>query len=133
MPTSPHVCFVVSIIIFVFVTMGLCIFASFESTGTRIPDPPPFFFLIWSLLRLWYGFLSGSISLSHLSIFYNISCYNSLVLLTFVSRYSCRFTYKYMHTMAIECFKILNKLSPSCLHDLVVFKHCKYNLDILIL
>jgi hypothetical protein len=29
--------------------------------------------------------------------------------------------------MAIECFKILNKLSPSCLHDLVVFKDCKYN------
>ena len=33
-----------------------------------------------------------------------------------------------MCTMAIECFKILNKLSPSCLHDLVVFKDCKYNL-----
>jgi hypothetical protein len=29
--------------------------------------------------------------------------------------------------MAIECFKILNKLSPPCLHDLVVFKDCKYN------
>ena len=29
--------------------------------------------------------------------------------------------------MAIACFKILNKLSPSCLHDLVVFKDCKYN------
>ena len=29
--------------------------------------------------------------------------------------------------MAIECSKILNKLSPSCLHDLVVFKDCKYN------
>jgi hypothetical protein len=28
--------------------------------------------------------------------------------------------------MAIECFKILNKLSPPCLHDLVVFKDCKY-------
>jgi hypothetical protein len=50
------------------------------------------FFLIWSFPRLWYGFLSGSISLSHLSIFYNILCYNSLVLLTFVSRSSCRFT-----------------------------------------
>jgi hypothetical protein len=43
------------------------------------------FFLIWSLPRLWYGSLSGSISLNHLSIFYN-----SLVLLTFVSRSSCR-------------------------------------------
>ena len=32
-----------------------------------------------------------------------------------------------MSTMAIECFKILSKLSPSCLHDLVVFKDCKYN------
>jgi hypothetical protein len=32
-----------------------------------------------------------------------------------------------MRTMAIECYKILNKLSPSCLHDLVVFKDCKYN------
>jgi hypothetical protein len=53
------------------------------TTGTRIPDPP--FFLIWSLPRLWYGSLSGSISLNHLSIFYNISCYNSLVLLTFAS------------------------------------------------
>jgi hypothetical protein len=29
--------------------------------------------------------------------------------------------------VAIECFKILNKLSPSCLHDLVVFKDCKYD------
>jgi hypothetical protein len=28
-----------------------------------------------------------------------------------------------MRTMAIECFKILNKLSPPCLHDLVVFKY----------
>jgi hypothetical protein len=43
---------------------------------------PPFF-LIWSLPRLWYGSLSGSISLNHLSIFYNISCHNSLVLLTY--------------------------------------------------
>ena len=50
------------------------------------------FFLIWSLPRLWYGSLSGSISLSHLSIFYSISCYNSLVLLSFVSRSSSRFT-----------------------------------------
>jgi hypothetical protein len=31
-----------------------------------------------------------------------------------------------MRTMAIECFKILSKLSTSCLHDLVVFKDCKY-------
>ena len=51
------------------------------------------FFHIWSLPRLWYGSLSGSISLNHLFIFYNISCYNSLVLLTFVSRSSCRITY----------------------------------------
>jgi hypothetical protein len=50
------------------------------------------FFLIWSLPRLWYGSLSGSISLKHLSIFFNISCYNSLVLLIFVSRSSCRIT-----------------------------------------
>jgi hypothetical protein len=27
-----------------------------------------------------------------------------------------------MRTMAIECSEILNKLLPSCLHDLVVFK-----------
>jgi hypothetical protein len=52
------------------------------------------FFLIWSPPWLWYGSLSRSISLSHLSIFYNIFCYNSLVLLTFVSRSSCRFTEK---------------------------------------
>ena len=32
-----------------------------------------------------------------------------------------------MRTMAIECFKILNKISPPCLHDLVVLKDCKYN------
>jgi hypothetical protein len=32
-----------------------------------------------------------------------------------------------MRSMAIECFKILNKLSPSCLHDLVVFKDCIYH------
>ena len=67
------------------------------ATGTRIPDPP--FFLIWSLPRLWYGSLSGSISLNHLSIFYNISCYNSLVLLTFVSMSSCRITYIYIATI----------------------------------
>ena len=54
------------------------------------------FFLIWSVLRLWYGSLSGNISLNHLSIFYNISCYNSFVLLTFVSRSSCRITYIYI-------------------------------------
>ena len=54
------------------------------------------FFLIWSLPRLWYGFLSGSMSLNHLFIFYNISCYNFLVLLTFVSRSSCRI-YLYIH------------------------------------
>jgi hypothetical protein len=59
---------------------------------------PPFFF-IWSLPRLWYGSLSGSISLNHLSIFYNISCYNSLVLITFVSRSSCRFTCTYNEQM----------------------------------
>jgi hypothetical protein len=40
---------------------------------------PPLFFLIWSLPRLWYGSLSGRISLNHLSIFYNISCYNSIL------------------------------------------------------
>jgi hypothetical protein len=60
----------------------------------RHSNSGPPFFLIWSLPRLWYGSLSGSISLSHLSIFYNISCYNSRVLLTFVSRSSCRFTFK---------------------------------------
>ena len=32
-----------------------------------------------------------------------------------------------MRNMAIECFKILYKLSPPCLHDLVVLKDCKYN------
>ena len=62
--------------------------------GTQALEFRTPFFLIWSLPRLWYGSLSGSISLSNLSIFYNISCYNSLVLLTFVSRSSCRFTYK---------------------------------------
>jgi hypothetical protein len=62
-------------------------------THRHLNSGPPFF-LIWSLPQLWYGSLSGSISLSHLSIFYNISCYNSLVLQTFVSRSSCRFTLK---------------------------------------
>ena len=32
-----------------------------------------------------------------------------------------------MHTMALECFKILNKLSPPCLNDLVVLKNSKYS------
>ncbi len=32
-----------------------------------------------------------------------------------------------MRTMAIECFKILYKLSPPCLQDLVVFKNSNYN------
>ena len=62
----------------------------------RHSNSGPPFFLIWSLPRLWYGSLSGSISLNHLSIFYNISCHNSLVLLTFVSRSSCRITYIYI-------------------------------------
>jgi hypothetical protein len=55
-------------------------------SGTQALEFGPPFFLIWSLPRLLYGSLSGGISLNHLSIFYNISCYNSLVLLTFVSR-----------------------------------------------
>jgi hypothetical protein len=65
----------------------------YTTTGTRIPDPPFFSLLIGSLPRLWYGSLSVSISLNHLSIFYNSSCYNSLVLLTIVYRSSCRITY----------------------------------------
>jgi hypothetical protein len=95
-------------------------FPPIHTTGTRIPDGffsllleevtsprkrefrTPFF-LIWSLPLLWYGSLSGSISLSHLSIFYNISCYNSLVLLTFVSRSSCRFTLKKKTRPEFEC------------------------------
>ena len=32
-----------------------------------------------------------------------------------------------MLTMALECFKILNKLSPPCLNDLVVLKNSKYS------
>ena len=38
-----------------------------------------------------------------------------------------------MRTMALECFKILYKLSPPCLNDLVVLKNNKIVLDILIL
>ena len=60
----------------------------------HLKSGPPFF-LIWSLPRLWYGSLSRSISLNHLSICYNISCYNSLVLITLVFRSSCRITYIY--------------------------------------
>ena len=62
--------------------------ALYGSEDHRHSNSGPPFFLIWSLPRLWYGSWSGSISLNHLSIFYNISCYNSLVL-TFVSRYIC--------------------------------------------
>ena len=29
--------------------------------------------------------------------------------------------------MALECFKILYKLSPPCLYDLVVLKNSKYS------
>ena len=61
----------------------------------HLKSGPPFF-LIWSLPRLWYGSLSGSIYLNHLSICYNISCYNSLVLITLVFRSSCRITYIYI-------------------------------------
>jgi hypothetical protein len=32
-----------------------------------------------------------------------------------------------MRTMALECFKILYKLSPPCLNDLVVLKNGKYS------
>ena len=49
----------------------------------HLKSGPPFF-LIWSLPRLWYGSLSGSISLNHLSICYNISCYNIVYLHVFV-------------------------------------------------
>ena len=73
-----------------------CSFRPDPLTNHRHSNSGPPFFLIWSLPRLWYGSLSGSISLNHLSIFYNISCYNSLVLLTFVSRSSCRITYIYI-------------------------------------
>ena len=91
----PYFNLFVSIFIQSYVNIKLHVSTLYRYTGTRIPDPlfphlvpppppPP---------RLWYGSLSGSISLNHLSIFYNISCYNSLVLLTFVSRSSCRITY----------------------------------------
>ena len=70
--------------------------ALYGSEDHRHSNSGPPFFLIWSLPRLWYGSLSGSISLNRLSIFYNISCYNSLVLLTFVSRSSCHITYIYI-------------------------------------
>ena len=59
-------------------------------THRHLKSGPPFF-LIWSLPRLWYGSLSGSIYLNHLSI-----CYNSLVLITLVFRSSCRITYIYI-------------------------------------
>jgi hypothetical protein len=67
------------------------------STGTHRHSnsgPPPLFphLVPPAIMGLWYGSLYGSISLNHLSIVYNISCYNSLALLTFVSRSSCRFT-----------------------------------------
>ena len=62
----------------------------------HLKSGPPFF-LIWSLPRLWYRSLSGSIYLNHLSICYNISCYNSLVLITLVFRSSCRITYIYIY------------------------------------
>ena len=64
---------------------------SYQFTSQPLEFRTPYF-LIWSLPRIWYGSLFGSISLSHLSIFYKISCYKSIVLLTFVSRSSCRFT-----------------------------------------
>ena len=67
--------------------------------GHRHLKSGPPFFLIWSLPRLWYGSLSGSISLNHLSICYNISCYNSLVLITLVFRSSCRITYIYIYKL----------------------------------
>ena len=38
-----------------------------------------------------------------------------------------------MRTMALECFKILYKLAPPCLNDLVVLKIVNIVLDILIL
>ena len=80
-----------------FISVSICnnYFAK-SSRWHRHSNSGPPFFLIWSLPRLWYGSLSGSISLNHLSIFYNISRYNSLVLLTFVSRSSCRITYIYI-------------------------------------
>ena len=49
--------------------------------------------LVPPAIMVWI-FVWKYISFNHLSIFYNISCYNSLVLLTFASRSSCRFTYK---------------------------------------
>ena len=60
-------------------------------TGTRIPDPP---FSSFGPSRNYGMDLSLEVYLSHLSIFYIISCYNFLVLLTFVSMSSCCFTEK---------------------------------------
>jgi hypothetical protein len=76
------------------ITCSDYVLVAYDKIHRHSNSGPPFF-LIWSLPRLWYGSLSGSISLNHLSIFYNISCYNSLVLLTFFSRSSCRITYIY--------------------------------------
>ena len=53
---------------------------------------PLFPHLVPSAIMVWI-FVWKYISLNHLSIFYNISYYNSLILLTFVSRSSCRITY----------------------------------------
>jgi hypothetical protein len=97
------VCFLCCVIVSVFVclrsvSVGLNVASVYRSRSQALEFRTPLFF-IWSLPRLWYGSLSGSIILNHLSIFYNISCYNSLVLITVVSRSSCRFTYIYKDQM----------------------------------
>ena len=92
------------------------------NTGTRIPDPP---FSSFGPSRDYGMDLCLEVylwsSLSHLSIFYNISCYNSLVLLTFVSRPSCRFTYNFIYVFynPIEhvwnCIgRKVNQRNPQC-------------------
>ena len=77
----------------------------------HLKSGPPFF-LIWSLPRLWYRSLSGSIYLNHLSICYNISCYNSLVLITLVFRSSCRITYIYIQKGMKQSSKYKERGNP---------------------
>ena len=94
----------------------------------RHSNSGPPFFLIWSLPRLCYGSLSGSISLNHLSIFYNISCYNSLVLLTFVYRSSCH-KYLYIH----KGMKQSSKCKEGILASTRIKKNISFNKNTVIL
>ena len=73
-----------------------------SNSGPLFPHLVPPAIMVWIFVWNYSRNTSCEPNLNHLSISYNISCYNSLVLLTFVSRSSCPITY-----ICIKVWKIV--------------------------